>query len=70
MLHRRLLKDDDRGVGEPLNESNSWNDNGLEQRFRHFLIFESPKEEIHRAVQQKFDQSVVLQFSKTTSAKF
>jgi len=29
MIHRRLLRDDRRGMNEPLNEVNSWNKEGL-----------------------------------------
>jgi len=40
MLHRRLLYDDNLGVGEPLNETAF--DEGLVVRGRHFLIVEPP----------------------------
>lgn len=39
MIHRRLLMDDGRGVGEPLNETNQYNDYGLEQKVRHWVVF-------------------------------
>jgi len=36
MIHRRLLKDDLRGMFEPLNETNPWNESeGLTQNVKH-----------------------------------
>lgn len=41
MLHRRLVDDDARGVGEPLNETD-WDGNGLRQYIVHHLHFSKP----------------------------
>jgi len=41
MIHRRLLVDDGRGVGEPLNETD-WDGQGLRQFVRHVLQFSQP----------------------------
>ena len=38
MLHRRLLKDDSRGVNEALNETDT-DGEGLRQRVRHYVVF-------------------------------
>jgi hypothetical protein len=38
MVHRRLVADDDRGVGEPLNEKDR-DGAGLRARMRHYLLF-------------------------------
>lgn len=38
MIHRRIFKDDARGVGEPLNEKQS-NGKGISQLFQHTLTF-------------------------------
>ena len=40
MLHRRLLRDDYRGVGEPLNETGQFGD-GLIIRGRHWIVFDT-----------------------------
>ena len=42
MVHRRLLVDDRRGVGEPLNESGVFGD-GLIIRGRHWVVFDTVK---------------------------
>ena len=54
MVHRRLLHDDRRGVGEPLNET-AYGD-GLVVRGRHILILESPDTSAlyHRTASQRF----------------
>jgi hypothetical protein len=37
MLNRRTLRDDARGVGQPLNETNGYNEEGLIVTTRHYL---------------------------------
>jgi hypothetical protein len=41
MIHRRLIEDDSRGVGEPLNESEVINGRtvGLTQSVKHWIVF-------------------------------
>lgn len=60
MIHRRLLEDDARGVGEPLNETEP-NDKskGLIQNVRHFVVFG----ENYRDVQVRNDQKIAISFS-------
>ena len=53
MIHRRLLYDDDRGVGESLNEIES-DGSGLKQRVRHYVVFGGN----YRQVQVQNDQKV------------
>ena len=50
LIHRRLLKDDHKGVQEPLNETNLWNEEGLFQRLRHQIMF-SPDDNSFRRQQ-------------------
>ncbi|XP_071483413.1 lysosomal alpha-mannosidase-like [Diadema antillarum] len=42
MIHRRVLKDDNRGVGEPLNETGQFGD-GLMVRGSHYVVLSTPK---------------------------
>ena len=65
MIHRRLLVDDGRGVGEPLNELDS-DKNGLRQTFRHYVVFGSG----FRAVQKSIDQIVLPSWVSSQSASF
>lgn len=44
MVHRRLLFDDHRGVGEALDEKNQYNKQGLEQKVRHWIVFSNSQE--------------------------
>lgn len=43
MLHRRMLNDDSRGVGEALNETD-WDGQGLRQWVTHTILFNKPGE--------------------------
>ena len=58
MVHRRLLYDDARGVGEPLNETNPWNTEGLVQYMTHIFQFSKPGiiESRQREIQFATDQ--------------
>ena len=65
MIHRRLLVDDARGVGEPLNELDS-DRQGLRQTFRHFIVFGNG----YRWVQKWFDQRTLPSWVQTQSEIF
>lgn len=65
MIHRRLLQDDGRGVGEPLNELDA-DKQGLRQTFRHYIVF---GKEI-RAVQKWMDQRVLPSWAVSQSSTF
>ena len=65
MLHRRTIKDDGRGVGEALNETEN-NGVGLRQIFRHNLIFGDN----NRAVQKWNDQRIVITWANTNTNNF
>uniref|UniRef100_A0A8C7N8H6 Alpha-mannosidase n=1 Tax=Oncorhynchus kisutch TaxID=8019 RepID=A0A8C7N8H6_ONCKI len=56
MLHRRLLYDDVRGVGEPLNETSDIYPEGLVVRGRHLLSLSPPAmaADTHRPLAQEF----------------
>lgn len=67
MIHRRLTKDDARGVGEPLNEPEpSDPSKGLIQNVRHYVVFGDD----YRDVQVTNDQKIAVTFSESTSATF
>lgn len=67
MVHRRLVRDDSRGVGEPLNELNQYNSDGLEQKVRHWIVFYDSN--VHklkpREYQKNSDQVPVVFVSQT-----
>lgn len=65
MLHRRLLYDDTRGVGEPLNESSSVFPEGLVVRGRLLLSLERPAHaaDVHRLVAQQMVLQPLLTFT-------
>jgi hypothetical protein len=64
MLHRRLLVDDSRGVGEPLNETQLNADGkvvGLVVRTSHWLLFDAPSgvADLHRAMAERVANPLV-----------
>lgn len=65
MIHRRLLKDDYRGVEEALNEVEA-NGEGLRQTLRHFVVFGTH----YRTVQKWNDQRILPTFAEVESAAF
>lgn len=56
MLHRRTLRDDWRGVGEPINEPGI-DGNGLVIRTQHYLLFDAPDNSalLHRTLEQQLN---------------
>lgn len=65
MIHRRTVYDDERGVWEPLNETEA-DGKGLRQLIRHFVVFG----EDYRKTQKRNDQVPVVVWANTTSATF
>lgn len=65
MIHRRLLVDDGRGVGEPLNETDI-DHKGLRQSFRHYVLFEGN----YRALQKLNDQRILPFFAASSLNTF
>ncbi|KAG8550666.1 hypothetical protein GDO81_022954 [Engystomops pustulosus] len=63
MVHRRLLYDDYRGVGEPLLEPGQYG-TGLIVRGRHLLVLDTPKDsaDVHRtlAIQEYMSPQIIL----------
>ncbi|KAM8972508.1 lysosomal alpha-mannosidase [Pelodytes ibericus] len=63
MVHRRLLQDDDRGVGEPLLEPGEYGE-GIVVRGRHLLLLDNPRDaaDQHRplAVQEYLSPQIIL----------
>jgi hypothetical protein len=67
MINRRLLADDARGVGEPLNEKDA-DQQGIRQTLRHNIIFGKGKE--YRAVQMWNDRAILPTFGPSQSDSF
>lgn len=65
MIHRRLLVDDGRGVGEPLNETDR-DGKGLRQTVRHYVVFGNE----YRAVQKWNDQRILPTFAVSQTDSF
>jgi alpha-mannosidase len=76
MIHRRMLHDDGRGVGEPLNETDIMTPypnperrgNGLIITGRHYLLLDTPTQSIKvwRPLMQRIFAPLVLAFSLTS----
>ena len=62
MVHRRTLRDDWRGVGEPLNELGQFGD-GLIIRGKHYLLLKPVKNTRHRFLGEEIMMSPVLAFN-------
>lgn len=65
MIHRRLIVDDGRGVGEALNETGQ-DSQGLKQFVRHYVLFEGD----YRTVQKWNDQRILPSFAVSASNTF
>lgn len=65
MIHRRLLMDDARGVGEALNETEI-DGKGLIQKVRHFVVFGDG----YRQKQMENDQKVSISLIDSATATF
>ncbi|KAL4512875.1 hypothetical protein ABPG72_017560 [Tetrahymena utriculariae] len=71
MIHRRLLCDDARGVGEPLNETEPYNNNtGLTQRVRHYIVFEEGNQTLSRRIQTHVDTYPIVFQSLSQTSNF
>lgn len=69
MIHRRMVNDDARGVGEALNEKD-WDGNGMRQWVSHTVLFSIPNylETDYRKVQYNNDQPNVVILAQYDSA--
>ena len=68
-IHRRTLKDDKRGVNEPLNETGQYGD-GLIIRGKHYVIFDNYTSStyIHRIVAEMMMLEPELVFDESNSS--
>ena len=66
-IHRRILKDDDRGVAETLNETGQYGD-GLIVRGKHYVIFDNYTSStyIHRLIGEMILLEPELVFEEST----
>lgn len=70
MIHRRLLVDDWRGVGEPLNETEKDGTIGLRARMKHYLVFGNMSDERYRDLQYTLDTAPIVVLANETLAEF
>jgi hypothetical protein len=70
MIHRRLLVDDRRGVGEPLNETEKNGTIGLTQKMRHYLVFSSLSETRDRRLQYNLDTFPIIVLANNSLPEF
>ena len=70
MIHRRLLKDDGRGVGEPLNETENNGTIGLTQKMKHYLLFGDLSNDQSRTLQYILDTAPIIVFANDTLPEF
>lgn len=70
MIHRRLLHDDWRGVGEPLNETEKNGTIGLTQRMRHYLLFSNVTDDQERKLQYTLDTSALTVLANNSLPEF
>ncbi|EAS02490.2 glycoside hydrolase family 38 amine-terminal domain protein (macronuclear) [Tetrahymena thermophila SB210] len=71
MIHRRILRDDGRGVAESLNEFDDIKaQQGLQQKVRHYIVFEKEKESTGRLIQNNLDSAHQIFISKTSQNLF
>ena len=70
MIHRRLLEDDGRGVGEPLNETEDNKKIGLRQVFKHYLVFGNVTDSRARRLQYQLDTAPIVALANQTLPQF
>ena len=66
-IHRRLLGDDDKGVGEPLNETGQFGD-GLMVRGKHWLLLDTVEASgrQHRMLGEEIFMDPLMSFQNVT----
>jgi len=65
MVHRRTVYDDERGVFEPMNETDA-DGKGMRQYIRHFIVFGDQ----YRRTQKRNDQPLLVVWSNSSTASF
>ena len=70
MIHRRLLVDDRRGVGEPLNETEKNGTIGLTQKMRHYLVFSNLSDTRDRRLQYNLDTFPIIVLANNSLPEF
>lgn len=70
MIHRRILKDDWRGVGEPLSETELDGAIGLRQKMMHYLVFSDVSETRSRKLQYELDSAPIVILANDSLSEF